>query len=169
MAVGDGPRLSSEAYDRINATLVLEGSMLSTGKPVGKPALHSDPALLAALDGAKPAPGCNLEAASLVTDEDGDIALKVSGWVSELGATITGPVGEIRLKGAAGDAAGQMRVDLARPDVAAFFKTPTGAKSGFSTTLKIGKLAAGAYVPMAYRRSVDGWFVCKGPQTLNVP
>ena len=67
-----------------------------------------------------------------------------------------------RLKGAAGDYVGAIRVDLARPDVAAFFKAPAGAQSGFSQVFEIAALRRGIYQPIVYRRTPTGWMSCTG-------
>ena len=170
-AVGDGPRPSPEAAARINAAV--------SGEPASAPAdaaatrtgssMTPDGKLLALLNKATPAAGCNLEAAALTVDKGGKARLKLSGWISELGPSITAPLGVVRLRGPSGDVVGEIRVDLPRADVAAFFKKSTGGKSGFIAALDAGNLAKGVYRPVVYRRSVDGWIACEGPQTLTVP
>jgi alginate O-acetyltransferase complex protein AlgJ len=166
IASADGPPPSAEALARIDG--VLSVGPAQPGQPP-VPTLAPDAKLLAALDAAKPAPGCNLEAASLAFGVDGATALKVSGWISELGPTITAPRGVVRLRGPAGDMVGSLRVDLPRPDVAAYFKMPTAEKSGFIATHQAGTLPKGDYKAVVYRRSVDGWIVCNGVQTLTAP
>ena len=60
-------------------------------------------------------------------------------------------------------------VNGARSDVAAFFKVPTGAESGFLGTYLIKRVPRGAYTASVYRQSPTGWIGCVGKQTLTAP
>ncbi|MGH6910757.1 MAG: hypothetical protein ACREEG_11265, partial [Phenylobacterium sp.] len=93
----------------------------------------------------------------------------VSGWISELAPSITSATGYLRLQAPAGDFAAPIQVNGKRPDVAAFFKIPTGAESGFLGTYLIKRLPAGAYTASVYRRSPGGWIGCAGKQALTAP
>jgi len=138
--------------------------------PSGTPTLSPpDVKTLAIMAAAKPTPDCNLEKATLEPGVGGQAQVTVSGWISELGPSITSPRGLVSLKGPAGAFTAQILVNGSRPDVATFFKAPTGAESGFLGTYYVKKLPPGAYTPSVYRRTPDGWIVCVGGQSLSAP
>ena len=163
----DGPPPSPEAASRIDVALGGRPQPAAAKSEVG--VLNADTKLLAALDGAVAAPGCNLEVAVLQPGPDGQLTLKIDGWVTDLSSAGGVALGAVRLRGPAGDVAGPLRVDLPRPDVAKFFSVPAAGRSGFSAALQAGKLPKGAYKPTVYRQSVNGWLACAGPQTLRSP
>ena len=123
----------------------------------------------AALDAAKPTPNCNLEAATLTPGVGGEATVAVSGWISELGPSVTAPEGYVRVRSPGADLAARILVNGKRPDVAGFFKVPTGLESGFLGTYFARKLPPGAYAPSIYRRAPGGWIVCTGKQVLTAP
>ncbi len=115
--------------------------------------------LAAALDAA-PAGKCNLERVEMRAGRDGP-ELLVSGWISELAAENTAPLGWVRLRGPALDVTAPVRVDVSRPDVAAYFKAPKAAEaSGFAGLYRLP--AAPAESLAVYRRAGAGWIACDG-------
>ena len=66
--------------------------------------------------------------------------------------------------GPAGDFAAPFAIDKVRPDVAAFFRKPAAARSGYSATLDASALPPGRYAVAVYRRAGAGWIVCPAPQ-----
>jgi hypothetical protein len=120
------------------------------------------------LAAATPAPGCNLETATLNAVGDGT-ALGLTGWISELAAINTSPTGLARLEGPGGDFVAEVRVDEARPDVARHFKGGEAmAASGFSEAFTLPPLPAGDYTASVYRRTPAGWIACRGGGALVV-
>ncbi len=171
VAVGDGPAPSPAALARIDHVLGTAPALKAarTEAPA-MPSLTPTAAKLAAIfAAAKPTPNCNLEVATLTPGVGGEATLTVSGWISELGPSITSPDGYLSLRGPSVDLSGPVRVNGKRPDVAAFFKVPTGAESGFLGTYFIRKLQAGAYTATTYRRAPGGWIACPGKQSLSAP
>jgi hypothetical protein len=167
VAAGDGPPPSAAALARIDHVL---GAATPLTQAPTMPILAATPDKIAeALAAAPPTPNCNFEAATLTPGVKGEATLAVSGWVSELRPSITSPTGYLRLKGPAGDFAAPIPVNGKRPDVASFFKTATGAESGFLGTYLIKRLPAGAYTASVYREAPGGWIACVGTQTLSAP
>jgi len=123
----------------------------------------------AAFAAAKPTPNCNLESATLTPGVNGEATVTVSGWLSELGSSITSPKGYVRLQGPGVELAAAIMLNGKRPDVEDVYKVPTGLESGFLGTYFIKKLPAGTYTPSVYRRAPGGWIVCQGSQTLTAP
>lgn len=191
----DGP-FREDLIDRFNPDIVaiemIEGGLpwiMSPAPPPSAAALtRIDQALIRAKIGKTPPPplmlypttstnaalmdsaaprGCNLETAA-VKRVMGSAALTVGGWISEVGPVNTSPWGLLRLKGDKADVSGAIRVDRPRPDVAAYFKQPAAAKSGFSDTFQIAKLPPGSYLPAVYRRTATGWMACPSLTTLTV-
>jgi hypothetical protein len=167
VAVGEGPPPSAATLMRIDRVLETAApSAQALAVPVLTPVSDKIALTLAA---AASTSNCNLEAATLTAGIKGEATLAVSGWISELAPSITSPRGYVRLKGPAGDFAAPIPVDGARPDVAAYFKVPTGAESGFLATYLIKRLPAGAYTASVYRPAAGGWIVCAGKQALIAP
>ena len=161
---GEGPPPSAAMLARIDHALGVtpQSSILPNLMPAS--------AKIAAIFGAaSPTVSCNLETADLAPGAHGEAILSVNGWISELGPGITSPQGYIRLLGPGGDFAAPILVNGDRPDVAAHFRMPSAAQSGFLATYAVKGLPAGAYAPYVYRRSPAGWIVCAGPQTLTAP
>ena len=170
LGLGEGPPPSAVATARIDRVLA---RATPAGHPSAAPALPSlatpDAKTVAILAAAAPSGTCNVEVATLTPGLNGEATLLVSGWLSELGTQVTSPDGLIVLKGAAGSVAGAMKMDKKRPDVAAYFKNPTGAESGFVGTFFIKTIAPGAYAPMVYRRAGGGWIGCAGKAMVTAP
>jgi hypothetical protein len=118
---------------------------------------------------ARPSGNCNIETAVLSPGDGGEATFAVSGWVSDLGARPARPDAIIALKGTTGLLAASIQADKPRPDVAAYFKTPSALNSGFVATLRVVKLPPGTYVPVVYRHGNDGWIVCEGKSGLIAP
>jgi len=170
VGVAEGPPPSAEAVARIDKVLGVVATQRPAAAPSGTPTLSPpDVKTLAIMAAAKPTPDCNLEKATLEPGVGGQAQVTVSGWISELGPSITSPRGLVSLKGPAGAFTAQILVNGSRPDVATFFKAPTGAESGFLGTYYVKKLPPGAYTPSVYRRTPDGWIVCVGGQSLSAP
>ena len=172
VAVGDGPAASPVAMARIDHVLGAAQPPTAAARPQ-VPAMPSlappAPKIAGAFAAARPTPNCNLEAATLTPGVGGEATLMVSGWISELGPSITSPEGYLRLQGPGADLAAPILVNGARPDVAAFYKAPTGAQSGFLGTYLVRKLPSGAYTPSIYRRAPGGWIACVGKAALTAP
>lgn len=162
-----GPTPSAEARARIDH--VLGAAQPSSRLPLTTNLLPATPDVAAVLAAAKPAPNCNVEGATLTPVENGEATLQVVGWISELAPRITSPQGYVRLQGAGVDLAAPMAVDRNRSDVAAYFKIPTGLKSGFEATYFVRNLPPGPYTASVYRRSPEGWIGCTGKQPLTAP
>ena len=163
LAAGDGPPASPEAVARIDQAL-------ASPPPVAKPDLAATNAALAkALDAARPTPNCNTEVATLTRGPGKAVTLKFSGWISELAPRNTSAEGVVRLRGPGTDLAAPVRVDLSRPDVAAFFKIPSGEQSGFQGAFVVAGLRSGLYRETIYRRAPGGWLACPGQQALTAP
>ena len=118
---------------------------------------------------ARPTDNCNLESARLDRAATGEARLTLSGWISELGRQVTSPGGLVALRGPAATLAAPLKVDKPRPDVAAFYKNPTGRESGFTGTFYIRELPKGAYAVSVLRRAGPGWIVCVSKTPLAVP
>jgi hypothetical protein len=168
VGVGNGPAPSPAALSRIDRALSQSGLTLSAA-PLVPTLVAPDARLAAALGAARRTDNCNLETAKLSRGVDEEATLSVSGWISELGATVTSPDGLAALAGPGVTLVSPLKVDKPRPDVAAFYKNPTGRKSGFVGTFFIPKLANGTYSPSIYRRAGSGWIVCTRKQLLGVP
>lgn len=167
VALGDGPAPSKAAAARID-------HVLGTVAPAsGAPAMPSltppDAKTLAAIGAAARTDNCHIEAATITPGAGGEATFALSGWLSELGAHVTSPDGVVALNGPAGVYSAPIRMDKPRPDVAAFYKNPNAAPSGFTGTFFVRKLRAGAYRAMAYRRVGAGWIACAGKEDLSVP
>ncbi len=172
VAVGDGPAPSPAALARIDFVLGAGPTPSPVAKaqaPVMPSLTASTPKIAAAFAAAKPTPNCNFEVAALTRGVGGEAVLAVSGWISELGPSVTSPEGYLRLQGPAADLAAPMLANGKRPDVAAFFKVPTGAESGFLGAYFIKHLPPGTFTATAYRRAPAGWIACPGKQTLTAP
>ena len=169
---GDRPSPSAAMLARIDHVLgATDGSPRDTGRqsPILPNLMPASAKIAAIFAAASPTIGCNLEVADLAPGAHGEATLFVNGWISELGPTITSPRGYVRLLGQGGDFAAPILVNGDRPDVAAHFRVPTGAQSGFLATYVVKRLPAGAYAPYVYRRSPVGWIICAGAQTLTAP
>ena len=167
VAAADGPPPSAAALARIDH--VLAATPPSAQAPTMPILATTSGKIAAALAAAPSTPNCNLEAATLTHGIKGEAALTVSGWISELRPSVTSATGYLRLRGAAGDFTAPIQVNGARPDVAAYFKVPTGLESGFVGTYFIKRLPAGAYTPYVYRKAPGGWIGCVGKQALIAP
>jgi hypothetical protein len=170
VAVGDGPAPSDAAMARIDHVL---GQTATDGQGAQGPLIPSlaapDARTGAMLAAAAPSGNCNIETVTLKPGQNGEATLAASGWMSELGDRITSPDGLIGLKGPGGTLVGGLKMDKSRPDVAAYYKNPVGARSGFVGTFLIRKIAPGAYTPVAYRRAGAGWIVCTGKSAVTAP
>ena len=122
-----------------------------------------------AIAAAKLTDNCNIELSGLSRDPQGEVQLKISGWLSELARTNTDPVGLVRLEGGGRDFTASIRVDLKRPDVAAVYKVPAAAESGFSGEFRLPGKPAGSYSASVYRRAGGGWIACRGRNPLVAP
>lgn len=170
VGVGDGPAPSRAAIGRIDRVLAQAAPTQPGPQANLMPSLKAaDKETAAILAGAAPSGNCNIEVATLTPGVGGDATLTTSGWLSELGRQVTSPDGFVALKGAGISLAGPIKFDKPRPDVAAYFKNPTGAQSGFVGTFFIGKLPPGVYTPMVYRRAGGGWIGCAGKTTVTAP
>jgi hypothetical protein len=167
VAMGEGPAPSALAVARIERILPTEPSQgMRPSVPTGL--APPDAKTLAMMAAAKPAASCNLEAASLIEHSAGETTFAGSGWMFQRAAANT-PDGLLALKGAGGTFVAALRMDLARPDVAAFFKDPAAAQSGFVGSFRIARLPPGPYAAAAYRHVGPGWIVCQGRQALAAP
>lgn|GEM_PF-1676839 len=167
---GEGPPASPEAVARIDSVLNRAGRTRRAAPPVAMPRLTPlDPRTSAIVRAAAASGNCNVERAELVPGEGGEAIFKVTGWLSELGSQVTSPDGFIMLKGPGGAFIGQLRMDKARPDVAAYFKNPLGAQSGFVGEFYIRKAPSGVYALSVYRRAGGGWIGCAGTPTVTAP
>jgi hypothetical protein len=166
--MGEGPAPSPAAVARIDAALTRSAPARKGPQAGVMPTLKAPDARTAAiLAAAAPSGNCNVEIATLTPGVGGEATLTASGWLSELGTQVTSPDGFIALKGAGAVLVGAVKMDKKRPDVAAYFKNPTGLQSGFVGTFFIPKLAPGAYLPSVYRRAGGGWIGCAGKQMVS--
>ena len=168
VGVGDGPPASPAALARIDRTLSRSGPQ-AAAPPLVPTLRPADAATVAQMAAAKPTDNCNVESAKVSRGDGQEATLTVSGWMSELGAKVTSPDGLLALGPPASPLVSPLKVDKARPDVAAYYKNPTGRESGFTGSFFIPKLPDGAYSPRIYRRAGAGWIVCTGKQPLSVP
>ena len=168
VGLGDGPAPSAEALGRIDRVL----SRTSQG-PAAAPLVASlsapDQRTRALIAAARPTDNCNLEAAKLDTASTGEARLTISGWISELGRQVTSPAGLVALRGPAAAFVAPLKVDKPRPDVAAFYKNPTGQESGFTGVFYIAELPKAAYTVNILRRAGSGWIACTGKTSLVAP
>ena len=163
LGLGEGPTPSHSATARIDHVLATTRTTHAASAAPVMPSLAApDATTNAILANAAPSGNCNVEVATLAPGPGGEATLTVSGWLSELGTQVTAPDGLIALKGAGTPLAGALKMDKKRPDVAAYFKNPTGADSGFVGTFFIKAIPPGAYTPMVYRRAGGGWIGCAG-------
>lgn len=169
LAAGDGPPPSREAAARIEHALGGQARAAGPSIVSTMPALVADPGLSRTLDTAKPTSNCNFEVATLTAGPGGNAIARFSGWVSELAPSITSGVGVVRLRGPEADLVAPIRVDLSRPDVAAFFKIPSGEHSGFLGVFVARGLPPGVYTETIYRRAPSGWIACVGGKALTAP
>ena len=169
VAVAGGPAPSSVTAARIDRVLARTIPSRSARPDLLATLKTPDAATAAILAGAAPSGNCNIEAATITSGEGGQATFAASGWLSELGARVTSPDGLIALQGPGGTLVGAMRMDQARPDVAAYFKNPVGRQSGFVATFFIRKLAPGPYMPSVYRRAGPGWIGCRGKAAVVAP
>jgi hypothetical protein len=168
VALGDGPAPSAAGVGRIDRALSRFAPTLAAAPLV--PTLRApNPQIAAAMAAAKPTDNCNLETAKLSRGDREEATLTASGWISELGASVTAPDGLVALSAPGTSLASPLKVDKPRPDVAAYFKNPTGKESGFAGSFFIPKLPNGTYFARIYRRAGPGWIVCTGKQPLSVP
>jgi len=170
------PPASPEVIARIDRALGTHPPPPPPPKPLAppKPAPPATPDMLPpsasqaqAIAGARITANCNVEIATLTPQPKGEAAVLVSGWISELAAANTDPVGFVRLSGPGGDVVTPVRVDLKRPDVAAHFKVPAAVQSGFTARAQLPGGGHGPYSPWIYRRAGAGWITCKGQQVLT--
>jgi hypothetical protein len=167
VSMGDGPNGSAAAIARIDKVL---GTVQAPAPSPQMPKLVAPDARTAQiLATAVRTDNCNLEKVALNRGVRGQATLDVSGWLSELGTRVTSPDGLIALKGAGGFLVAPMPMAAARPDVAAYYKNPSAAQSGFVGTFFIAKLPPGPYAVSAYRRAGDGWIACVGKEALPAP
>ncbi len=167
VGMGDGPAGSPAAIARID-------KVLGTVEPQPPPAqmrklAPPDARTVQIIASAVRTDNCNLEKVALNPGVHGQATLDVSGWLSELGARESSPDGWIALKGPGGLLVGPLRMDAPRPDVAAYYKNPNAAASGFVATFFIAKLPPGAYALSTYRPAGDGWIACVGKTPLTAP
>jgi hypothetical protein len=166
VSMGDGPPPSAKAMARIDHALGIAGPSAASVTPgLAAP----DAATLAALNAAAPAPYCNVESSSLTPGLKGEGALKVSGWITELGSRITSPEGIVRLQGPGVNLAAPIRVDVSRPDVANVFHNPNAEHSAYAGTFFVANMPPGTYRATIYRRSNDRWIGCLAKQPLTAP
>jgi len=167
VALGEGPVPSKDAVARIDHVL---GTIApSSAAPVMPNLAAPDSKTLAAVNGAARTDNCHIESAVITPGARGEATFSVSGWLSELGTQVTSPDGVVALAGPTGVFSAPMKMDKPRPDVAAFYKNPNAAPSGFAGTFFVRKLPAGAYRAMAYRRAGTGWIACEGKDSLSAP
>lgn len=170
VSMGDGPAPSAEAVARIDGLLGSQPrpkpAPTAPAMPVMAPPDARTAAILAA---ATLSENCNLEIVKLSPGIGGEATFMASGWMSELGRQVTSPKGLVTLRGPGGTFVGAIEMNKPRPDVAAYFKNPTGEQSGFVGTFYIGKLPPGVYTPSALRRAGAGWISCAGKQTVTAP
>lgn len=167
---GDGPPASAEATARIDRVLTSEPGLRTAAGPVSMPQMTALGGKTSRIVAAAARSGdCNVESAGLTPGVGGEATLAISGWFSELGSQVTAPDGFIVLKGAGGSFVGDLRMDKPRPDVAAYYKNPTGLQSGFVQTFYIRKIPAGVYTLSVYRRAGPGWIGCAGAPTVTAP
>ena len=165
--MGNGLMGSAAAVARIDRVL---GTVEPPPPPPDMPKLTvADAKTAQMLATAIPTDNCHLEKVALNPGVRGQSTLDVSGWLSELASQVTAPQGLIALKGTGGVFVSPIRMDVPRPDVAAYYKNPNARQSGFVGTFFITKLPAGAYAPMAYRRAGAGWIACVGKESLSAP
>jgi SGNH hydrolase-like domain, acetyltransferase AlgX len=168
MAVGPTP--SAAAAARIDHVLGrLAPSPMASSLPGMPPLSPPDARTTALMASAQPTGNCNLEIVTLTPGEGGEATFTASGWMSELGRQITSPQGLVALKGPGRVFVAPVAMDKSRPDVAAFFKNPTGEKSGFVGTFFLRKIEPGAYTPTVYRRASGGWIACTGKTAVTAP
>ena len=170
VAMGEGPAPSADALGRIDLTLSGVGT---GGHSSGTSLLPSlgppDPAMATAIAQARPSGNCNIETATLKPGAAGQATFTASGWISDLGARLPRSEAIIALKGTSGLLALSIQADKPRPDVAAYFKTPSALNSGFVATAFVAKLPSGTYVPVVYRRGSAGWIACEAKSALVAP
>jgi hypothetical protein len=167
VALGVGPAPSKEAAARIDHVL---GTIApSSGAPAMPRLAAPDARTLAVISAAAHTDNCHLEAAAITPDAGGEATFTVSGWLSELGTQVTSPDGVVAITGPAGVFSAPIKMDKTRPDVAAFYKNPNAAASGFTGTFFVKALPAGVYRAMAYRRAGAGWIACAGKESLSAP
>jgi hypothetical protein len=169
------PPASAEATARIDKVLGTSPPPPPKPAPPPKPPppppepqmLAPNAAQVEAIARAKLTAACSLEVATLTREPDGHGAVVLSGWMSELAAANTDPVGFARLQSPDGDVVAPLRLDLSRSDVAAHFKIPAAAKSGFTGLYRLARAGRGPYRPWIYRRTGGGWIACEGRQGLT--
>ena len=167
LAMDQGPPPSAEAVGRIDRVLATAALPAAPAGAASVPVLATiTPPVLAALNGATPSPNCNVEVATFSPGGRGEVMLTVGGWLTELGSQVTSPDGFVRLRGPGFDAAANLRLDKLRPDVAAHFKNPTAALSGFVGAYVVARPRPGAYQATIYRRASRGWIACVAKQPL---
>jgi len=168
---GDGPPASPEAIARVDRVLASTPQLRTAGgsAPTMPQMVLLDAKRARIAAAAAPRGDCNVESAVLTPGVGGEATFALSGWFSELGRQVTSPDGFVVLKGSASSFVGDLRMDKARPDVAAYYKNPTGLQSGFVQTYYLRKVPAGAYALSVYRRSGPAWIGCAGTPTLVAP
>ncbi len=167
VALGDAPTPSKEAAARIDH--VLGTVRPSSGAPAMPSLATPDAKTLAAISTAAHTDNCHIETATITPGAGGEATFTVSGWLSELGTQVTSADGVVTISGPAGVFSAPIKMDKPRPDVAAFYKNPNAAPSGFTGTFFVRKLRPGAYNAMAYRRAGGGWIACAGRESLSAP
>ena len=167
---GDGPPASADAIARIDRVLASTRELHAAAASVPMPQMTALDGKTAQIVAAAARRGdCNSERATLTPGMGGEATFAISGWFSELGKQVTSPDGFVVLKGAGGSLVGDLRMDKARPDVAAYYKNPLGAQSGFVGEFYIRKAPSGVYALSLYRRAGAGWIGCAGTPTVTAP
>jgi len=168
-SVGQGPPASPTAVARIDHLLGDTAPTAAAPTPILPSLAAPDAKTAAILAGATASGNCNVEVATLTPGANGEATFAASGWLSELGSQVTAPDGLIVLKGPGATLVGATKMDRKRPDVAAYFKNPTGADSGFVATFFVKAIPRGVYTPTVYRRAGAGWIGCAGKSTVTAP
>jgi hypothetical protein len=159
-SMGDGPPPSPAAKARIDQAL----------KSVAPhaPTAVSNPPIAKALAAARSVSTCNIEAVTATPAENGRDLVRLDGWFALPTAWNVARRGWARIQGADLDYVAPMRVESARPDVAAFLKAPRAEMSGFSDAFYVPPLARGSYGVTLYRRTLTGWSSCSiGPPLVR--
>jgi len=170
VSMGEGPAPSAEAVARIDKVMAsLPPERGGPQAPLMPTLVSPDTRTAAILAHAAPSGNCNVEIVKLTPGLGGEATFMASGWMSEVSDQITSPKGLMALRGPGGTLVASLDMDKSRPDVAAYFKNPNAAESGFVGTFFIKRLAPGVYTPIALRRSRGGWIACPGRQSVTMP
>lgn len=163
------PVASPEAVARIDAAI--RKADPSAPPPIdetGLEKLASDSNALKPFLAATPVKACNPEESVIATGAAGR-RLKAGGWISDLGPTAPRGEGALRLSGPGGEYLARIRVDVARPDVAAHFSAPSAGRSGYGVELPADAVAPGVYQLSVYLKVGARWMVCSGTPSVTAP